>query len=121
MSVERRRTFAWRCLQGAALAIAGAFPAVAAIALFYGFPIPFGGKPSGLAAVVPSLLAAAFYLSLGGIVVLGLLGTLAGAAAHTLGRGDDARTRRLLITLSLTASFCAALMLATLDVIIGPW
>jgi hypothetical protein len=50
---------------GSVIAIVTSFPAAALTALFFRFPIPFGGYVGGTDGVVPSLYAAAFYGFLG--------------------------------------------------------
>ena len=114
----RWRIAAWA---GALWAIVLAFPWAAAVALVYGFPVPFAGKLRGLDAVVPSLRAVLYYGALGGFAVLGLLGAAAGAAAQRVGGSDRPRVYRLCLLLSALVSGACIAFLAVLDRIIGPW
>ncbi|MEX1095005.1 MAG: hypothetical protein WED34_03090 [Planctomycetales bacterium] len=108
--------------KGAIISIFAAFPWAALVALVYGFPVPFAdGKPSGFAAVVPSLFAVLFYGLIGGFVVLGVAGAAAGFAASWLGRRDGDRARVLCWVFAGAASGGCVVFLAVLDRFIGPW
>ncbi|WP_102142202.1 hypothetical protein [Mycobacterium hubeiense] len=99
-------------LIGAAAAILWAPIAAALIAVIYRFPVPFGGYASGLDGALTAALASVFYLVLGGVVVLGALGAVAGALL----------TRRWLTVLAgFAIAVVAALSLALLEYVIGPW
>lgn len=108
-------------LLGASCTVLLAFPAAAMCALLYRFPIPFFGYASGPAAVPDALRATAWYLGAGGVILLAVLGGLAGVAAHAVGRPDQRRVRRLSVAFAALAATLAALVLATLDRFIGEW
>jgi hypothetical protein len=100
---------------GAGIAVAATFPLAALTALLFRFPIPFGGYANGVDAVVPALLAVAFYGILGGFIVQAILGGLAGllAARSTAGRTS--------FVFATAAALPGVLLLSILDWIIGPW
>ena len=106
---------------GALAACAGAFPAAAFMAVLYRFPVPFRGYASGLGAVGPALGATFFYGFLGGFVVLAVAGGLGGAFAHSRVGPRKPSVRPLTLAIVLAVDVAAALLLATLDKIIGPW
>ncbi len=106
---------------GAVAACAGAFPAAAAIALVYRFPIPFRGYESGLAAAGSALGAVFFYGILGGFVLLGAAGGIAGVFAHSRVGPQKPPVQTLTIAIVLAVDVGGALLLATLDKLIGPW
>ena len=106
-------------LWGALSAVLFAFPLAALCALFYRFPIPFGGYESGLDAAPRALLAAVFYGLFGGFPVLALGGYFAGALAAR----RDAPKEGILVMLLLSAlaALAGVIFLALLDKLIGPW
>jgi hypothetical protein len=106
---------------GAVIAIVGAFPLAATTALLYGFPVPFAGKLSGPSAVIPSQIAVVLYGLIGGFPALAVAGAIAGAIAFKVGRPNRARVGVLCAILSLVCSAAGVGLLATLDLIIGPW
>lgn len=108
-------------LLGACCSIFGVFPLAALVALVYGFPVPFVGKGRGLKVVIPSQVAVLIYGIMGGFVILGLAGAGAGAVAMRAGGSDARRITRLCVTLSLLVSAVLVILLAILDLIIGPW
>jgi len=108
-------------LKGAIYSILSAFPLASVVALVYGFPIPFGKKMSGIEAVVPSLFAVIFYGILGGFVVLGLMGAVAGALSYQIGKPDGRRVNWLCLAFSLSVTLAGVVFLAILDLIIGQW
>jgi hypothetical protein len=108
-------------LKGALWAVALSFPLAALCALVYRFPVPFGGYESGAAAVPRALFAVAFYLWLGGLPALLAAGALGGWAAHTIGRPDPRRVRRLALAFGALIALLGVLSLAVLDKVIGPW
>lgn len=111
-------------LRGAIIAIIASFPAAALVALVYGFPVPFDETRQagrGIQGVIPAMFAVVFYGALGGFVVLGVLGAVAGAVAQARAGNDRARAARLTNVLALTAALACAILLATLHLFIGPW
>ena len=104
-------------IAGAVAAIALCFPCAALLALFYRFPIPFGGYATGVDGLVPAMLAVAFYgIALGGFAVVGVLGgTLA------MFTPASAQPSRRVMVQSLGIAFTATLSLAMLELFIGPW
>jgi hypothetical protein len=106
---------------GAAVATVGVFPAAAAVALVYGFPVPFAGKLGGIAAIVPAMLAVVFYGVIGGFLVVPPLGALAGFVAGRVNAGNAEGAKRATVIASLAVSLACAVLLAILDLIIGPW
>ena len=106
---------------GALWSVLAAFPIAAIIALVYGFPIPFTGKLKGPAAIFPSQVAVFMYGMIGGFVVLAVLGAAGGVIARRLAPTDRPRARRLCLLFSLIATTACLMLLATLDLIIGPW
>ena len=94
--------------------------AAALIAAVYRFPIPFAGYEGGLHGAGRAALASLFYLFLGGAVVVGVLGAAAGVIAGDLLRGPR-RNPLLWIAVVFLPPLVAALLLAVLDKLIGPW
>jgi hypothetical protein len=111
----------WPMIGGAIATILLAFPFAAICALLFRFPIPFASYESGLSAVPHALAAVRFYGSLGGFVLLAVLGSVGGAVAHQLGGGDRRRVWKWTVLLAMVIAFCCVMLLATLDYIIGPW
>jgi cytochrome c biogenesis factor len=107
-------------LLGAVVATTAAFPSAALLALVYGFPVPLAGKLQGLDAMVPAMYAVLFYGVMGGFLVLPLLGTLAGVIADRSSKDASAAQFRTVMAALAIALGCAVL-LATLDLLIGPW
>src|SRR4051794_13969843 len=108
-------------LSGSAWTVGGIFPVAALVALVYRFPIPFAGYQRGPAAAMRSLLAVALYGATGGFIALAALGAVAGAVAFRLTGGDQTQLRRATIAAALAIDLAAALLLATLDRVVGPW
>jgi hypothetical protein len=111
----------WAIIGGALSTILLVFPLAAVCALLFRFPIPFGSYESGWSAVPHALAAVRFYGALGGFVLLAVLGGLGGVVAHRIGRPDPRRVWRWTVSLAAVVAFCAVILLATLDYIIGPW
>ena len=108
-------------LGGAALAIILTFPAAVLTAIAFRFPVPFGGYLNGLEAVPLVLAAVVFYGLIGGFAVVGVLGAIAGLAAHRLHQPNQQLVRRWTICLSTLAAILSVILLAVLDKLIGPW
>lgn len=111
----------WPIIGGALATILLAFPLAALCALLFRFPVPFAGYESGWSAVLHALAAVRFYGTLGGFVLLALLGAVGGAVAHRVGKPDARRVWWWTMGLAAAVAGCAVLLLATLDYIIGPW
>lgn len=105
-------------MRGAVAAVAVAPAAAAAVAVAYRFPVPFGGYAHGFAEAGTAALACLFYLVLGGVPVLSLLGTLGGVLAAKIGATD---ARNLTLAIAASAALLAALALALLEFVVGPW
>lgn len=103
-------------LVGAAAAVGFAPLAAAIVAAVYRFPIPFAEYATGLGGMPAAALASVFYLALGGFVVLGAFGAVAGA----LLAGAASATRHV-VTTSLAIAVVGALSLALLEHVVGPW
>ena len=111
----------WAVLGGALGTILLVFPFAGLCALVFRLPVPFAAYESGWSAVPHALAAVRFYGALGGFALLALLGALGGLVAHRMGRPDTRRVWRWTISFAATVAFCAVMLLATLDYIIGPW
>lgn len=102
---------------GAICTIVGAFPVAAFVALVYRFPFPFAGYQSGVAAMLLSPIAVAVYgILLGGFVLLGLAGAIAGAVL-----GSEESPMETILPAALLIDLAAMLLLAVWDKIYGPW
>ena len=108
-------------LGGAASAVILTFPAAVITAIVFRFPIPLGGYQSGFEAVPLVLAAVVFYGLIGGFTVVGVLGGIAGLAAHGLYQPNQQLVRRGTICLSAVAAILSVFLLAVLDKLIGPW
>ena len=106
---------------GVFVAMASTVPLAALIALFFRFPVPFVGHMSGVAAVLPALMAVAVYGGLmGGFILVGIAGAIAGMLASFI--VDDALRRIWLMRcLSVLSSLIILLAFATLDRVIVTW
>ncbi|MBI4502841.1 MAG: hypothetical protein HY700_16975 [Gemmatimonadetes bacterium] len=111
----------WPIIGGALATILLTFPLAALCALLFRFPVPFASYESGWSAVPHALAAVHLYGTLGGFVLLGFLGGLGGVVAHRMGRPDTWHIWQWTISLAAVVAFCAVILLATLDYIIGPW
>lgn len=80
---------------GATLCNVFAYPCAVLIALLWRFPIPMSGYASGPSAVEPALMAVMIYQLLGGALLLGIFGAVAGIAAHDFRYPDDGAITRL--------------------------
>ncbi|MGV0741442.1 hypothetical protein [Mycolicibacterium sp. XJ870] len=101
---------------GAVAAVGWAPLAAAIVAAVYRFPVPFGEYASGLGGMPTAALASVFYLALGGFLVLGALGAVAGALL-----AGTASATRLTVAASIVIALLGALTLALLEYVIGPW
>ena len=106
---------------GCLLAVLGAFPVAALVALVFRFPIPFTGYCSGPGAVLPSFVAVLIYGCIGGFPLLAVRGAVGGLIAYLIGRPDGKKTFRLTLAFTVVVDVLATLTLAVLDKIIGPW
>ena len=111
----------WTVLVGAFCTILLVFPFAGLCALIFRFPVPFAAYESGWSAIPDALAAVRFYGALGGFPLLALLGALGGVVAHRMGRPDTGRVWQWTISIAASVAFCAVMLLATLDYIIGPW
>ncbi len=124
---------AWRAALGGALcAVVGIFPVAIVVGLVFRFPVPFMGMASGWEALeegpralakLPLMLAGdvVVYGLLGGFPLLAVLGSLGGLWARRATRHRPHRFRRYLLCAAGVLDLTAALLLAVLDWIIGPW
>ncbi len=71
-------------MMGASCCMVAAFPCAALLALVWQFPVPFSGFEHGSAAVPHAMYAVFFYGIMGGFPLLGVLGGIGGAMAHSL-------------------------------------
>jgi hypothetical protein len=111
----------WAALHGAFWCVLFAFPSGALMVSVWRFPIPFGNYVSGLEHAGHALLAVGFYGIIGGFVVLGVLGAIAGMITHTLCPDAEREQKRLTRIVTAMIALAAATLLAALDKIIGPW
>lgn len=111
----------WAALHGAFWCVLFAFPSALLLVSVWRFPIPFAGYRSGLSHAGHVLMAVAFYGIIGGFVVLGVLGAIAGLAARALRPDDEPEQKRLTRIITAAIALAAAILLAALDKIIGPW
>jgi hypothetical protein len=106
---------------GAVWSLVSALPITALLALFFRFPVPFDGINGGLSHVIPAMFALLFYgVAMGGFILVGICGGLAGVAAWFLAPTARKR-RRIQRCLSVGVTFVLLFVLATLDWYIGPW
>lgn len=98
------------------------FPAAALVALVYRFPVPFRGYVGGPEAMAPAVVAVVFYGFIGGFFVVLAIGVVAGAIAYRPeSPREDKASVPLLHMLCFVGDIMAALVLAVLDKLIGPW
>ncbi|MGV3482858.1 MAG: hypothetical protein ACO1RT_00420 [Planctomycetaceae bacterium] len=112
----------WKhAIAGARWSLISTFPITFLMALLFRFPVPFAGIGNGPAHALASLVSLFFYgVLMGGFVVVGLFGWLAGIVAYFL-TDDPPKRRNLQRALSIAVSFVLLFILATLDWYIGPW
>ncbi|ALR10229.1 hypothetical protein [Mycobacteroides saopaulense] len=103
---------------GSVSAIALSPMAAVLVAIVYRFPIPLTGYESGLDAAWPAVVGAVFYLVLGGFLVVGGLGAIAGWAAARL---HPDRAVALTMIAAAVIAVLGALSLAVLEYFIGHW
>ena len=111
----------WAALHGAFWCVLFAFPSAVLLVSVWRFPIPFAGYRSGLGYAGHALMAAGFYVLIGGFVVLGVLGAIAGLITRTLRPDDEQEQKRLARIVTAVIALAAATLLAALDKMIGPW
>ncbi|MFA5710912.1 hypothetical protein [Mycolicibacterium sp.] len=103
---------------GAVVAVVSAPAAAALLAALYRFPVPFRGYATGIAEAPTAALAALFYLALGGVVVLGGLGAIAGAL---LARWRPGRATVPILGAAFAIAAVGAGALAVLEFFVGSW
>ena len=112
-------------LKGVLFAIIASFPLAAIIGLLYRFPVPFAGYMSGVGALIMAPQAVLFYGILGGFVVLGVGGAVAGLLVSRFvsdaAKGERGRKNRLIAAYASLFTLLCLLVLAILDKLIGPW
>ena len=97
------------------------FPTAALVGLAFRFPIPIGGYYSGVEAIIPSMVAVAFYSIFGLLPALLFCGAIAGLFVPTNRAGSGVWPSRLEIEVSVVAALVPLAVLSILDKIIGPW
>ena len=119
---DRSRGPLWRtATAGAIWSLISVLPITFLLALFFRFPVPFGDIDGGPSHVLPSMFALLVYgVFMGGFIVVGVFGLVAGVAAYFLTRIPH-RRRMLQRCLSIAVAFVLLFVLATLDWYIGPW
>jgi hypothetical protein len=116
---ESRWKFA---MMGAAWSVVSAFPIAGVMGLIFRFPVPFVGYVSGYEAILPAMLAVFFYgVLLGGLLLVGVLGAIAGAVSANLSGPLVQHQRRAVRITSLVITTVCLFLLAILDWIVGPW
>lgn len=111
----------WAALHGAVLCVLFSFPSAMLLVSVWRFPVPFAGYRSGLAHAGDALFAVGFYGIIGGFVLLGVLGAIAGLIVRTLRPDDEREQKRLARIVTAVIALAAATLLAALDKLIGPW
>ena len=108
-------------IAGTLWSLVSAFPITALMALFFRFPVPFGGIEGGPSRVIPAMFALLFYGVLaGGFVFIGICGAFAGFVAWRFAPTAH-QQRRIQRCLSMGFTFVLLFVLATLDWYIGAW
>ena len=97
------------------------FPTAALIGLVFRFPIPMGGYYSGVEAIIPSMVAVAFYSIFGLLPALLFCGAIAGLFIPKNRAGSGVWPSRSEIKVSVIAALVPLAGLSLLDKIIGPW
>lgn len=111
----------WAALHGAVWCVLFSFPSAMLLVSVWRFPIPFRGYVSGLKHSGQAFLAVGFYGIIGGFVLLGVLGAIAGMITHALRPDDEQEQKRLAHIITAAIALAATTLLAALDKIIGPW
>ena len=104
---------------GIGIAFILVFALASVIALVYRFPIPFVGILSGPSAMFPAMWAVLFHVIIGGFIVLGFVGLFAGIIGHCWHLFGNRWVT--IILLAAIGDTVLLLILASLDMIIGPW
>jgi hypothetical protein len=112
MSVSRLAI--WSVTLGGVLAVIGAFPAAALIALAHHFPVPFFGDVSGPQGVPASLSAVLFFEIIGGFPFLLTLGAIGGLIAYWIGKPNKKKTYWLSWGIAILIDVLAALIVAVM-------
>jgi hypothetical protein len=116
----------------AALTLAGVFPVGVLVGMLVRFPVPFRGYVNmwGVLREAPVTVfllplwlveAVAFYVALGGFLVLIPLGLVGGLVGSRAARSHPERRRRYLLGIALGIDLVVVGVLSVLDLIIGPW
>jgi hypothetical protein len=109
------KTFFTSVVVGIFGAILGAFPIAALVALFFRFPVPFGGYLSGPSAIEPSIFAVIFLgFVCGGFPLLAFLGAIGGIIAFAIGGPKKKFVLYLSLVLALAVDLVAVLVMAVL-------
>ncbi len=98
----------WAALHGVFWCVLFSFPSGALLMSVWRFPIPFAGYRSGIRHVGDAFFAVGFYGILGGFVLLGVLGAVAGLITHGLHPEDEREQKRL--TRIITALLALAVL-----------
>jgi hypothetical protein len=110
------------------LSIGLTFPAATLIGLIWRFPVPMGDYAEGIEALVMAPMAVFFYLFLGGFIVVPLVSTVVTLVALRFKAQDAASDPvhkavpwPLLFATSGGTAVAFVLLLAGLELVIGPW
>jgi hypothetical protein len=106
------------------------FPSALAVGAIYRFPVPFRGYVSGaelfqegprgtMELIWMVLQAVLYYTAFGGVLILAVLGAIAGLVGWRLGRPDD--VGRYVRNIALALALLTAGVLSLLDKFIGRW
>ncbi|MFJ1455165.1 hypothetical protein [Nocardia sp. N2S4-5] len=108
-------------LWGAVAALLTAPLAAAVVACVYRFPVPFAEYARGPSGAADAALASVFYLILGGALVLALAGAVVGMLVQRGSARNPWRSAALTTLGAFAVATVAAVVLATLEFVIGPW
>ncbi|WP_024805347.1 hypothetical protein [Nocardia sp. BMG51109] len=108
-------------LWGALAAVLAAPLAAALVAGIYRFPVPFADYARGWSGAGDAALASVFYLVLGGVIVLAAGGAVGGWLIQRAVAPCSTRAAGLTTVSAFGVAAVAAVVLATLEFLIGPW